>query len=109
MDIEFPKSLGDYSILKEIGTGSFGKVYLAQHKTSSGYFAVKKIRKESVSSSKTMTRLFQDEVNITSTINHPNILHLYELMATSNSFYLVFDYCEIGNSNICINFSATTK
>ena len=96
MKSEFHKLLGDYSLLKEIGEGSFGKVYLAQHNSSSGFFAIKKIKKESITGNKVMLNLFQEEVNITSTITHPNVIHLYELMATSKNFYLIFDYCECG-------------
>jgi len=30
-------------------------------------------------------------------INHPNIMHLYELMESSNNFYLVLQYCNNGD------------
>ena len=35
-------------LLKVVGTGSFGKVYLAQNKLSGRYFAIKALKKDMV-------------------------------------------------------------
>ncbi len=32
-----------------------------------------------------------------STINHPNVMHLYEYMETQNNYYLVLQYCNNGD------------
>lgn len=37
------------------------------------------------------------QVSIIKSINHPNIVHLYETFETSNNMYLVFEYCERGD------------
>lgn len=44
-----------------------------------------------------MKKLLQTEVSIMHTINHPNILHLYEYFESKNNFYLVLNYCNQGD------------
>ena len=39
-------TIDDYNILKQIGKGGFGKVFLAQHKETKEYHAVKCMRKD---------------------------------------------------------------
>lgn len=42
-------SINDFDILKVIGRGGFGKVFLVQHKESQNYYAMKSMRKEMLS------------------------------------------------------------
>ena len=30
-------------------------------------------------------------------IKHPNIIHLYELLESTNNYYLIIDYCKDGD------------
>jgi serine/threonine protein kinase len=30
-------------------------------------------------------------------INHPNVLHLYDLLESGNNYYLIVDYCDKGD------------
>lgn len=41
-------TLDDFLVMKVIGQGSFGKVFMVQHKPNSKYFAMKSIRKDVV-------------------------------------------------------------
>lgn len=38
-----------------------------------------------------------NETGIMHTINHPNIMHLYEYMESSSTYYLVINYCNQGD------------
>ena len=42
------KSINDYHLLKSIGEGAFGKVYLAKDKTSNELFAIKALDKNHI-------------------------------------------------------------
>lgn len=46
--IQNTASLDDFERLKTLGTGSFGRVMLVQHKSSSRYFAMKILDKQKV-------------------------------------------------------------
>jgi len=50
---------------------------------------VKIIKKSKIVSNQKLKKLFETEMAIMSEINHPNIMHLFEFMETSNNYYLV--------------------
>lgn len=37
------------------------------------------------------------EIDILKELDHPSILRIYEFYEDSNSYYLITEYCEIGN------------
>lgn len=90
------KLIGDYQLLREIGRGQYGVVFLAKEITSGNNFAVKRIEKM-VMKNKVIRGLFQTEVAVMHAINHPNILHLHKFMESQNNYYLIVDYCNQGD------------
>lgn len=55
------------------------------------------INKNKLKINEKLSELLQTEIAIMQEINHPNIMHLYELMESSNNFYLVLQYCNNGD------------
>ena len=41
-------SLKDFEIIKEVGAGKFGEVYLCKHKETGGFYALKKLFKSAI-------------------------------------------------------------
>ena len=91
-----PWTLGKYFITNILGSGSFGIVYSAYDTVSKSKFALKQLKKSQINKTERNQRLFQDEVDITSTIRHRNVVHLHEVYETPNHLYLVYDLCEKG-------------
>ena len=44
-ELEHEPNISDFNIIKEIGNGSYGKVYLATHKKTKAKYAIKAIWK----------------------------------------------------------------
>ncbi len=44
-----------------------------------------------------LERLFKTEIDIMSKIVHPNVIHLHEVLESSNNIYLIVDYCNKGD------------
>ena len=97
MSDRLPFKINDYILERLIGKGSYGKVYLAQHANHFGLFAIKMVKRKLMEKNNNVFKMFKDEVNITSTIDHPNIIHLYQAFMNEEYYYLVYDYCEQGN------------
>ena len=91
----------DLTLIKSVGKGSFGEVFLASRKGTDQMYAVKKVSKSLVLQEK-VKKYFNNEIYILKQVNHPNIIKLYEIKQTLNNFYLVFDLCNGGGLSNCL-------
>ena len=66
-------------------------------------YAVKTVEKKKISGNKKLKDLFNTEMSIMSELNHPNIMHLFEFMETTNNYYLVIQYCNNGDLEAYLN------
>ncbi len=71
-------SLGDYMILRRIGSGAMADVYLAKQISLDREIALK-ILKEDLSNDETGVRRFVQEAQAAARLEHPNIVHIYEV------------------------------
>jgi len=83
-----------YKILSKLGSGSFGKVFLAENKYTKEKVAMKQIKKcnkELLSDGE-----IKDEIDILKGLDHPDIVRIIESFNTKDSYVLVTEYCEGG-------------
>ena len=91
----------DITLIKSVGKGTFGEVFLTSRKGTDQMYAVKKVSKSLVLQEK-VKKYFNNEIYILKQVNHPNIIKLYEIKQTLNNFYLVFDLCNGGGLSNCL-------
>lgn len=85
---------GKYEIIRNLGGGGMGSIYLAEHVTLGKKFALKIMRKELVHDEVIVKRL-QREAQACGSLKHPNIVPVYDLGITENCFpYMVMEYLE---------------
>lgn len=76
---------------KMIGAGQFGKVYLAYSAADKNFkVAIKAINKIRLQSS--VLHTLRNEINIISSLDHPNIVKYYETYESPNHIYLITEY-----------------
>ena len=82
---------------KVIGSGSYGKVFLAINKIDKKYYAIKRMQKKNlIKALKTLKGIY-NEIDIQSRINHKNIVKLYYVKESKDAFDLVMEYARYGN------------
>lgn len=81
-----------YDIVKELGSGAYGKVILGVCKTSGVERAIKIVQKDRVQDYET----FLNEVSILRELDHPHIVRIVESFETDRLCFFVMDYCSGG-------------
>ena len=64
---------------KQLGSGSFGRVFLVSHNETKELFALKTIEKRKIMMTYGKLDIIFDEINIHSKLNHQNIIKLYNV------------------------------
>lgn len=91
------KKIGKYILTDVLGKGQCATVYQGIHTETNQVFAVKMQSKRLTQENEKYKNLFSCEIRIMHTINHPNVLHLHELLESVNNFYLITDFCNQGD------------
>lgn len=88
--IKEAKILGDYTIIKQIGQGSLGSVYLAEHRFMKKQYILK-VLPEELSSDRSFIQRFEEDITIFSTLDHPNLVKLHNVSYSHGQYFLVTD------------------
>ena len=94
--LEPEPKISDFNLIKEIGTGSFGRVILVQHKITQARYAIKAIDKRNKTNYN--ERLyFRREIEIMYRVHHPNVVKLFGHFEDNTYCYFLMEYMEGGN------------
>lgn len=84
------RTLGDYRIIKPIGQGTLGAVYLAEHRFMKRQYALK-VLPEELSSDRGFIQRFEEEVGTLALLDHPNIVKIYNISFAQGHYFVVTD------------------
>lgn len=88
-------TVDDFTSLKLIGKGSYGKVFLVQKKDDQKIYAMKILKKKAMIKRNQVNHI-KTERKIMELIDHPFIVKLIYAFQTSQKLYMVMEYCPGG-------------
>ena len=84
------RTLGDYKIIKSIGQGTLGTVYLAEHRFMKRQYVLK-VLPEELSTDRGFIQRFEEDVSLLASLEHPNIVKIYNISFDQGQYFLVTD------------------
>src|ERR1051326_7395493 len=99
LDVLVGRKLGRYRLGKLLGYGGMGAVYLSAHEQLARTVAIKVLLPSLEKGPPPLSFLdrFQDEARLVATLNHPNILPVYDFGIGDGIAYLVMRYAPSGS------------
>ena len=87
--------MNKYETIRDLGTGSYGRVFLAKSKRNGEQFAIKEIQMTNLSAEEKDNAM--KEVQILSTLSNPNIVAHKESFQEKGNLYIVMEYVDGGD------------
>ncbi|MCC2641139.1 MAG: protein of unknown function, putative protein kinase [Nitrospira sp.] len=92
-----PAALGRYQIVKELGRGAMGIVYLGKDPTIQRHVAIKTMRLDEINHEEELKQFrdrFFREAESTGRLSHPNIVTVYDAGEQDGLAYIAMEYLE---------------
>jgi serine/threonine-protein kinase len=90
------RRLGDYQLLKKLGHGAMGNVYLARQQSRDRLVALK-ILSPDMAQDKEYVERFRREAKAATRLNHPNIVKAHEVGVISGYHFIALEYVDGGD------------
>ena len=91
----------NYTLIKKLGEGDYGNVYLAQSKKSQESVAIKVVFLMNMDQKS--RQLMEQEGIILQKLSHPNIVKCYETKIIKDKAYIIMEYADGGDLQLKIN------
>ena len=87
------RTLGDFDLIRLIGVGGMGAVYLARQRSLKRQVAIK-VLKADLAANTTALRRFQAEAEAVASITHANIVQVYAIGESDGLHYMALEYVD---------------
>jgi Tol biopolymer transport system component/predicted Ser/Thr protein kinase len=87
------RTLGHYRIVEKLGAGGMGVVYKAQDTRLDRFVALKVLPPETVADPDRKRRFVQ-EAKAASALNHPHVVHIYDIDQSDGTDFIAMEYVE---------------
>ncbi|OHS96718.1 CBL-interacting serine/threonine-protein kinase 11 [Tritrichomonas foetus] len=95
LSVHCPSRIGKYILHETIGHGAYAIVKRATCSVTGRKYACKVISKKRLATERS-NMFFEQEIRILQQLNHPDIIHLYDLLKDSLNYYVIMEYCPNG-------------
>ncbi len=89
-------TIGKYKVLEKIGSGGMGNVFLCEHKLMRRRVAIKVLPTAKAADDASRERFYR-EARVVAALDHPNIVHAYDIDQDDNLHFIVMEYVDGSN------------
>ena len=89
-----PESVAHYRIIKRLGKGGMGEVFLAEDTKQHNRKIALKVLPPQLTSEEGRVRRFKHEARAILALNHPNILTIFEIGETEHTHYIATEFID---------------
>jgi serine/threonine protein kinase len=89
-----PEYIAHYRILRRLGKGGMGEVFLGEDTKQHGRKVALKVLPRELTQSESRLRRFKQEARAILALNHPNILTVFEIGEAAGSHYIATEYIQ---------------
>src|SRR5215467_7390270 len=106
-----PTAFGKYQLFASLGRGGMSEVFLAVARGPMGFnkLAVVKRLKTQLADDPALLEMFLDEARLAARLNHPNIVHTYEVGECAGAYFIAMEYLEGQSLNKILREASRTR
>src|SRR5262245_51103883 len=95
-----------YSIVRRLAVGGMAEIFLARQSGVAGFdrWVILKSILPNLAADENAVKMFLDEARLAATLNHPNIIAVYEVGRWEGSYFIAMEY--LPGENLAILISA---
>ena len=91
-----PVSVGKYQVIDRLAVGGMAELFKAKASGEHGFAKVVVLKKilPHLAADPTFVQMFMDEARLTAQLDHPNIVHVFELGMDADTPYIAMQYVD---------------
>ena len=94
-NINVGSQLSDFTMVKELGKGNFGSVFLVTSKLTKKVYALKEIKREMYNDEQRLE--VEKEIRLLKDLNHPHVIKYFTSFIENGNFYIIIEYINGGS------------
>lgn len=92
-----PMSMAHYDIIRKIGQGSFGEVFLVRHRGDRQLYAMKKLQKKDMIYKRQVNHVWLERFVLASVGEHPLVVKMHYSFQDQDHLYFIMEYLHGGD------------
>ena len=105
--MNLPKKIGDYTIIKELGNGAYGVVYLVKKENDPSNLVLKQISLKNLKPDE--KKNIENEANLLKELNSKYIVKYIDSFEKNNYLNIIMEYCDQGDLDLLLKSKKKNK